>query len=239
MLWMKSWLETRFRLCVAFAPFVLLVALGFAQANHLRPNNPIPAVQRLSGSLAIFTVFWMMPAAMLAGAGIKTQAPFQATKGLHGSVHFTLSLPVSRLRLLQVRAGMGMLEVVVVILLGTIGFGILLPRQFPELGFPAMDMLRYGITVLAFTLAVYALSTLFATFMDDMWQTWGTLIAVAAARGLSSLVSLPRSMDVFQALSGNSALVTHSLPTWPIVLSLAVAVCLFSAAARSVQERDY
>jgi hypothetical protein len=239
MLWMKYWLETRYRFFMVFTPFLLMIGMGFLQVGHVRPNTQIPAEQRLSVILAIFTLFWIVPGAMLASSGIKTQPPLTATKGLHGSVHFTLSLPVSRIRLLRSRAGLGILEMAIVILLAVIGFGFLLPLQFPELRLPATDFARYGVTVFAFTLAVYSLSTLLATFMDDLWQMWGTMIAVGAARGLTALVKPPQSMDVFQALGANSPLLTHSFPVWPVVLSLAVAACLCSAAARSVRERDY
>jgi len=239
MLWMKNWLETRFRFFMVFTPFLLLIGMGFLQVGHVRPNTLIPAEQRLSGILAIFTLFWLVPGAMLASAGIKTQAPLQATKGLHGSVHFTLSLPVSRIRLLCSRAGLGVLEMAIVILVALIGFGFLIPLQFPELRLPPTDFVLYGVTVFAFDLAVYSLSTLLATFMDDLWQMWGAMLAVGAVRGLTALVKPPQSMDVFQALGANSSLLTHSLPVWPVVLSLAVAACLYSAAARNVRERDY
>jgi len=41
---------------------------------------------------------------------VATQPSFVASKGIHGSTLFTLSLPVTRLRLLSVRAAIGWLE---------------------------------------------------------------------------------------------------------------------------------
>ena len=53
-----------------------------------------------------------------------TQATFSLNdKGLHGSMYFTLSLPVSRFRLFATRAGLGMLEAAGVL-------AALLPAQY-------------------------------------------------------------------------------------------------------------
>src|SRR5579863_1799006 len=106
MLWHKGWLETRFR---------LLFALGFG-ASYCIAIHAIKAPDGPSVGKPILGVAIMMTIAvaafsiMLSGAGIATQPSFQATKGLHGSTLFTLSLPVSRFRLLAVRAGIGWLE---------------------------------------------------------------------------------------------------------------------------------
>src|SRR5579872_2003721 len=109
MLWLKGWLETRLRFCFAIAFMAALV--GFA---HVAPATPPPTP---GARLPIFGVimfsnptFVVMACAFLGGAGIATQPSFQAMKGLHGSILFTLSLPVSRLRLLAVRAFIGWAE---------------------------------------------------------------------------------------------------------------------------------
>jgi hypothetical protein len=102
MLWMKAWLETRWRLLYALglplAMIVLFATKGLASKAD---------AQRMMVEISFFSVF---AAVYLAGAGIRTQSAFQMTKGLHGSTYFTLSLPVSRFRLLAVRAGFGLME---------------------------------------------------------------------------------------------------------------------------------
>jgi hypothetical protein len=72
MLWYKGWLETRFR---------LLFVLGFGAffvflATHTG-NFALTPGQRLVNGLS---TYWWAAAVMLAGAGIKTQAAFQATR---------------------------------------------------------------------------------------------------------------------------------------------------------------
>src|SRR5262245_30040455 len=110
MLWMKNWMETRWRFLLSLAVFSFILISGYLQFVNAPRPNPIPAEQRLALHVSLFSLFFVIPAVTLAGAGIKTQAPFQRGRGLHASMHFTLSLPVSRLRLLATRTSMGALE---------------------------------------------------------------------------------------------------------------------------------
>ena len=114
MLLFKNWLETRWLFLFYFGFFVVVLTSGYVQSGHVPQTNPIPQGLRLAGTLNIFSLFWIVPSVMFAGAGIKTSAAFEGRKGLHGSMHFTLSLPVSRLRLLATRAGIGLLEMGVI-----------------------------------------------------------------------------------------------------------------------------
>src|ERR1700743_1908932 len=102
MLWYKGWLETRFRL------LFVSVLMGFIQSfqySHGTTLEVVHAIVSVSNPLFILMAF-----TMLAGAGVVTQPTMAVSKGIHGSTLFTLSLPVTRLRLLGVRAGIGWLE---------------------------------------------------------------------------------------------------------------------------------
>src|SRR5580704_6272504 len=107
MLWYKGWFETRFRILLALAFGIFFVAV----MHNANPKTPA-AEQGAAGVLAFY---WAIAPFLLAGAGIRTQPSFQANKGLHGSMYFTLSMPISRFRLLAVRAALGMIETSVVI----------------------------------------------------------------------------------------------------------------------------
>ena len=102
MLWHKGWLETRYR---------LLFALGFVGLFQVLQHKPGTTPQGIFAFVQ-FTVpvLVVMTYSLLAGAGVATQPSFVASKGIHGSTLFTLSLPVSRLRLMSVRAAIGWLE---------------------------------------------------------------------------------------------------------------------------------
>lgn len=103
MLWMKAWRETRWKLAFLMSGFLasLITAAsggGLGTAEH---------AANLMGLLSFLSI---VASITLAGAGITTQSPFRRNRGLHESMYFTLSLPVSRFRLLAVRAGFGLLE---------------------------------------------------------------------------------------------------------------------------------
>ena len=102
MLWHKGWLETRYR---------LLFALGFVGLFQTLQYKSVTTPQGIF-ALVQFTVpvLVVMTYSLLAGAGIATQPSLVASKGIHGSTLFTLSLPVTRLRLMSVRAAIGWLE---------------------------------------------------------------------------------------------------------------------------------
>ena len=102
MLWHKGWLETRLRLLFMLAWEAIF--LGAAYLRGVKDMASFTAVLIGGVFLGAFVPIF------LAGAGINTQASFQPAKGLHGSMLFTLSMPVSRLRLLAIRAGIGWLE---------------------------------------------------------------------------------------------------------------------------------
>lgn len=77
MLWYKGWFETRFKIAVA-------LGFGLFFVFTLRNANPMSAAA-LEGAMAVLAFYWALMPFLLAGAGIRTQASFRATKGLHGS----------------------------------------------------------------------------------------------------------------------------------------------------------
>ncbi len=174
---------------------------------------------------------------MLGGAGIKTQPLLRTTKSLHGSMYFTLSLPVSRVRLLATRAGLGLLETVGVVaaLIGSSWF------IFPalKLHLTGMDLFAYWGTISVCMSGVYFLSVFFATLWDDVWQIWGSFFVVLILRWLVTTVSFPSSLNIFGAMTMCSPLFTHKLPWASMGISLAAAAILFLAALKVVQTREF
>ena len=239
MLWMKNWMETRWRFLSAATLFSFIVISSYLQSANAPRPNPIPVEQRLGVTLSTFSLFFVMQAVLLAGSGVKTQAPFRVGKGLHGSMHFTLSLPVSRLRLLAARTGMGALELFIAVLLGVTGLVLLLPRQFPEMNFLVLDAVEYAFTVFACLIACFCVSVVLATFLDDVWQMWGSFILLGTVRGLAGVVNIPEKFDPFRAFASASPFMTHTIPWGAVAVCLTLAAALWLLAARIVQTRDY
>lgn len=228
MLWYKGWLETRLRLLLvlAFVGFVLYIQSSQHSAKSISQTlqNTVPTIV-------------MMFCAMLGGAGIATQPPFQATKGLHGSILLTLSLPVSRLRLVAVRATVGWLEVAgaICLLLGAMWF---ISPALRTLATP-LEMFEFAATIIVCGSFVYSLSVLLATFLDDLWRIWGTMLITIGLGWLATRFHLPASIDLFHAMSRSSPLFTHTMPLAAMAFATAISASLFYAAVQVAQAREY
>jgi hypothetical protein len=231
MLWYKSWLETRFRVWFVLVLVLFPLVLVLRQVHHSLSHA---AVENL---LTSFTLYLSLLPVMLGGAGIKTQPLLRTTKGLHGSMYFTLSLPVSRLRLLATRAGLGMLETVGVFAALSCMAWFAFPVVRAHLS--SSDLFAYWVTVSICVSAFYSLSVLLATFWDDLWQIWGSAIVILILRWLSTEVSVPPSVNIFRAMGAASPLFTHTFPWASMAISLGAAVILFFAAMRVVQTHEY
>ena len=235
MLWHKGWMETRFRLLFTLGFTTVILVLQYS----VRTAAPLPGAKNPALGLVMLSnpTLVLMVCSMLGGAGIVTQPSLQASKGLHGSTLFTLTLPVSRLRLLAVRAGIGWLEGAGVI--GALCCGMwLVSPAFRAMATP-VEMLEYAGTLIACASALYCLSVLLATFLDDQWRAWGTMIASAALWWLSSHTPLPASADIFRAMAKGSPLIAHTMPWTAMAFSLGLAAILFFAALKVVQTREY
>jgi hypothetical protein len=230
MLWMKAWFETRWRLvfvlCFSLFPLMLRYANGTPQSS----------AEQLPRSLGAFAIFWAIGSAMLAGSGVKTQsANFQAARGGHTSVSFTLSLPVSRFRLLAVRTAMGLLEMTAVI----ITVNAALWFSFLNQTFTASAMIRHGLVVLICSSTFYFLSTLISTSFEEIYQSWGNMLLIFILAALSARDVLPRSMDILAAMGKESPLFMGTLPWRPMIVAIVLSASLFFHALHIVRTRDY
>jgi hypothetical protein len=229
MLWMKSWLEIRWRL--AFALAMVLAPLGG------RYFSGVSAAESAGKMMVLVALLWLFGAVFLAGAGIRTQSPLQGTKGLHGSTQFTLSLPVSRFHLLSVRAGMGLLALFGMILISSAAAWVLFPviRTHST----ATDFVRWIFTVSCCAAGFHSVSILASTCLDEYWHVWGTVVMIGSLKWLTFRFPLPPALDVFRVMAEASPLLTHSVP-WPAIsVSLAFAMCVLWMAVKVAESREY
>ncbi|HEY4382168.1 MAG TPA: hypothetical protein VGN01_17600 [Acidobacteriaceae bacterium] len=230
MLWYKGWLETRLKLAV-----VLGVVSCFIIFLHSLPSGSgRVSVVALTGVPRI-SVVWIC--AFLAGAGIATQPGLQATKGLHGSMLFTLALPVSRFRLLAIRAAIGWLESTVAISIFCYGIWLRFPA-FRE-AVTGVDMIEFSGILIASASALYFASVLLATFLDDQWRIWATMLVPFIFWQLTSRIPLPAFADILRATGNGSPLITHTMPWSTVAFSLALVAALFLAAYKIAESREY
>ncbi len=230
MLWYKGWIETRVRLGIALAwMIILLVSVSF-RASAPSPN-PVLGLALMIGSQVTVMCGWF------AGAGIASQSSVQFLKGMHGSTQYTLSLPASRFQLLAVRAALGWMEMAG--LIATLCCGVWLAAPALTARATALSMFEYTVTVLTCATAIYSLSVLLATFLDDQWRVWGTMLGAVAIGAIPSLTRAPSYLDLYRAIGEASPLLAPSMPWGAMAFSLAFAAILFFGALKIAQAREY
>ncbi len=231
MLWMKAWLETRWRLLPAVGIPLSALALPYIMGSGASSAKD---ARGIVGVMAFFVVF---NGVYLAGAGIRTQPTLSATKTLSGSMYYTLSLPISRLRMLSVRAGVGLLEFAGVSAVMYSAAWLSLPLA--QGGATPFDLLKLILTAIACTACFYFLSVLLATFLEDPGQTFGGMFVSMVVWFVVARIPPPPPFNLLGFSGGASPLITHTLP-WPaMIVSLVLSAMLFFAALRIVQTREY
>lgn len=227
MLWYKGWLETRFRLLFVF------VVIGFLFFTETYGGSKVDVRGVI---VTAGTSVWLM-CVLLGAAGIVTQQSLQAAKGLHGSTLFTLTLPVSRFRLLAVRAGLGWLEMA-----GGIGaiccllwflFPVIRSRATPR------EMAEFAAVLMVCGSFFYCITVLLATFLDDLWRVWGSFLCYGALWWLANKIPAPASLNIFLAMGDGSPLLAHTMPWTAMAFALGVAAVLFLAALKVARIREY
>jgi hypothetical protein len=239
MLWYKGWIETRMKLLLVLSIYAAcLLSFPIFRPAPSHTFAAMTAADQLKAAtrdgLASYAVLWA--AIMLAGAGIATQTALHMTKGLPGSTLYTLSLPVSRLRLLATRAGLGWLVLAGFTGVLCSGLWIVLPLMRATV---APDgIARYTVALIVCSSGLYCVSVLLATFLDDTWRFSGSVVAFGSLWWLQDH-TLPASANIFRAMSDGSPLVAHTMPWTAMALSLGIAVILFYVALKIVQHKEY
>jgi len=170
MLWRKSWLETRTRFLIGL--FLLLLLAAGNVLEYPRVSALIPAARSLdTGGGALgglirkavelqhdyrgfiwwqwfrqnLTQMWTLFAVLLGTGGLLSQ-----TSG--GAASFTLSMPVSRTRVIGIRAATAVAELLALALVPS----LLLPLLSPAVGqsYAVADALVHGACVFAVVLAI-------------------------------------------------------------------------------------
>src|SRR5215468_8696321 len=153
MLWKKGWYETRIRLLFVLAVVVVITIMTMS------PSPPPPGAG-LGPLIAVTTIPAIGAALLLAGAGVKTQlGGLQRSKGLHGSMYYTLSLPVKRTRLFNVRVSLGLAETAGILVLTWAALWLVNPAI--RLGAIPSDMFKQGVVTFFCAMTVYSLGVFF------------------------------------------------------------------------------
>jgi hypothetical protein len=230
MLWFRAWLETRSR--VAFTILWLALFVGILATANREEAGP----DRLGRALGVLAFTWIFVPVWLAGSGVKTQAGFGrgATRGLHGSIHFTLSLPVTRARLLIVRSALGLIETATVIaaLGAATWLGLPVLREIA----PAV-WLQHLLVAFVCGTAFYGLAVLTATLLDDVVHVWTGTLGIMILWSVRS--RLPEVLDFIRPFADASPVVTGDVPWTAMVVAVAAGGLFVLTALKVVQTQEF
>jgi len=151
---------------------------------------------------------------------------------------FTLSLPVSRTRLLGVRAATGLAEFAVLTLVPP----LFLVAFSPAIGerYPVVDAMIHAACILIGGTVFFSLALLLSTVFGDVWRPLLLTLCVALAIGTADLLSgdLAR-FGLIRAMSAESYFRGGGLP-WPgLVASAAISLLLLYVATRNIVRQDF
>jgi hypothetical protein len=233
MLCFKAWLETRWRFAFLVGSILLVwLAPLWISATGVQPG--VPAARQWMGIQLGTVLLYIFTAIYLAGSGINTQTVYAARTGFHGSMLFTLSLPVSRRRLLFARAGLGALITVMVVVIMASYILHLRPEATS-----CLQAVVYLTRVIVCTMPVYALSVLMACVLDEMWQFMGACFFWVAVFLLQSKFDLLARVSPLRGMSLNCYPITAPMPWAPVLASLALTGLLLWASVLVVQRKEY
>ena len=232
MLWYRFWLETRNKVTFVVAWSVFFFALGLYPVAS-RSGATTDQIVRVF--LTQTTFIALLAAGMLAGSGVRTQTFGRAYRGLHGSVHFTLSLPITRTRLLLTRTALGLAETILVVLLVSVAGWALLGSMRLQAG--VGDVIVHALFIATASIGVAGMAVLSSTVFDDVVQTW-----VVAGTTMLLFVfqqKLPRPVNLIGAMTEGSPLLTGTVPWAGVLGSIAAGALFVAAAARVVRNQEF
>jgi ABC-type transport system involved in multi-copper enzyme maturation permease subunit len=260
-LWYKAWLETRFRFlvsatlitgCSAFFvlgnPFILGT---WREWQQLHPQEiEQPWILRAADDYPYFIwhfVFrlllqqlWVLCVVLISLGGL-------ARESAQGSAGFTLSLPVSRRRLVSARAAVGLLEIAV---LGLIP-ALVIPALSVLIGkpYPVTQGIAHALLMILGGAVFFGLGIFLSTVIQS--EHTPALIGVAFVALLYFILTpyldegtaaplWVQMIDVSRVMAGAPYLTTlATYPLWGVSMSLLVAALLFYLSLKITDERDY
>jgi ABC-2 type transport system permease protein len=255
MLWFKAWLETRWRfvlglgllMCSAVAivlaypqvikllPAASQVDVGSALGRQVAEGAALAADYRgyiwsqwLSQTLR---QLWALFAVLLGTGGLLAQAS-------GGGALFTLSLPVSRRRLLGVRATTALAELAILAIVPP----LVLPLLSPAVGetYSFADALVHGVCMLIAGSTLFSLTFLLSTVFNDVWRP--PLIALCLAMLMSlvrQVVGGPSSASLLGIMTAETYFRGDGLPWLGLLLCTAVSSALLYAATLNIARQDF
>jgi hypothetical protein len=253
MLWYKSWLDTRWAFLIALGLLIVLATgsiFGYGPVQELlRSVSPADfgggeLAESLREEIELQSTFrgyiWSQWFAgnftfvlLILAAVLGSGSPFA---GAGRGLLFSLSLPVSRERWIATRAGLALVELLVLAVVPSVVIAAIASAAGHELAL--REVLVYGLCAFVGASVFTAIATLLSTLFEDLWRP--LLLTFCAAFAVAMLgYALPEGRGLFAAMAGGDYFYDGSL-LWPELLVAVIAAAGFVyAAAVNVARRDF
>ncbi len=154
-----------------------------------------------------------------------------------GGAIFTLSLPVSRRRLLGVRAATGLAELSLLALVPM----LLLPILSPLVGenYAIGDALVHALCLFTASSMLFAFSFFLSTVFSDVWRPALIVLCLAVLVALGEQISGLSRYGVYGLMSGETYFREGVLPWLGLVTSAIVTAAAMSAAVANIARQDF
>lgn len=254
MLWKKSWLDTRWRFLVGFgllacgaAAVVLAYPRAMALLQNVTGGSEPPAMggeigRRVSDALTLVRTYdgyllsqWFNQTPVQLGTLF---AILLGSGGLfsHGSSGglFTLSLPVSRSRVLGTRAATGLAEWLVLAVVPSLLLTVLSPSVGEH--YSVVAALAHGLCLFLAGSVFFSLALVLSTFFEGVSRPLLFTIAIAV---VATLFDVTFRNGIYTVMSGDRYFYSGRLPWVGLLLSAAGSAALIWAASLNLARRDF
>jgi ABC-2 type transport system permease protein len=255
MLWYKAWLETRWRFLIGLALLILsatgtvfayprvvglLAADPKVEATGELGRRVIEAIE-LSRSYHGYVwaqwfrqnlpQMWTLFAVLIGTGGLLSQAS-------GGGALFTLSLPVTRERLLAIRAATGLAELVVLAFVPSLFLVAFSPAIGQSYGLG--DALVHSTCVFVAGTTFFSLAFLLSTVFSDVWRPalLACLVAVCLAVSAEVVRELWR-FSILRVMTAEMYFREGRVPWLGLVASAALSAAMLYAAAKNISRQDF
>jgi hypothetical protein len=258
MLWHKAWLDTRARFLAGLAISVIVgfgIIYDFRATERLLPlvRTMDPAMLDTTGPIGAAIkqgieaqqtfrgfVWWqwyrqnltylvVIFGALLGAGGLLARSG--------GAMLYTLSLPVSRNRLISTRAAIGLAELFALAMVPSLLIALLAPSIGQT--YSLVDVLVHGVCMFIVGSVFFSLAALLSNDYADMWRPVLIACIVAAALGMLEYVPAIAPYGIFHVMNGETYYRQVRLPWIGLIVSAGITVALLRTAAVNLSRRDF
>ena len=254
MIWQNAFLDTRWRFLVGLVLLTvsaMFVALGYPTVVEVAKAAPAapaggPLGREIAEALALSRTYdgyvWSQ---WFRQNGAQLGSFFAVIIGTGGLLSqssaarlFTLSLPVSRERLLGARATAGLVQVLVLSVVPALTITLVSPLVGQQ--FSLLDTLVYGLCLFAGCAVFFSVAFLLSTMFANVWAPAVLALCVGpVAGGADRITGGPTAFSLLGMMHGEPYFRGAGLPWLMLAVSAAVSAALIYSGVRLIARRDF